>query len=108
MALDLAAAEHACNVVRRQIQEEFPDLSLVFVIYKDDGLGKAFQKKIEEITDHPAGPALLPMLQKAAKIKNPPNRFCGLGRARAKKLLFARNKTIACFFLRLDPAEDAD
>lgn len=100
MVLETAAIEHTCNTVRRQIQEEFPDLTLSFIVYAPGKLAKGVDHKRHEIEAHPAGPAILPLLKKAEADKTP---FV-MAKAKEKKLipLLAREKTLACIFLKED------
>jgi hypothetical protein len=98
MALETAAIEHTCNTVRRQIQEEFPDLTLSFIVYGPGKLTKAIDHKRQELESHPVGPAIIPLLKKANPDKTP---FV-MTSAKEKKLLsfLTREKTLACIFLK--------
>jgi hypothetical protein len=105
MALETSTIEHSCNVVRRQVQEEWPDLALNFIVYHEGKLAKALDQKREEIKAHPAGKILLPLLKEV----DPERSFFIAARAQEKKLLsfMARKKTLACVFFPAD-AEYAD
>ena len=59
MTLDYKIARHVCNVVRRQVQEHFPDLYLYFVVHKENTRADAFQIEKEQIAEHPAGNVIL-------------------------------------------------
>lgn len=108
MGLETAAADHACNVVRRQIQEEFPDLTLLYIVYESGEQQKALEAKYPEIREHPAGEMILSHLQKAAEQDEP--EFSGIAIGSSKKLLkfLAREKTLACFFVNADWLETAE
>ncbi len=107
MALDIASIEHTCNTLRRQIQEEFPDLALNFIVYQPGKLEKSIAHKRNELQEHPAFGALAPLLKKA----DPDREIFVTATAHEKKLLafMARRKTLACVFLKDDGAfEDTD
>ena len=110
MALEISAAEHACNVARRQILQEFPDVTALFIVYKDEQLVKMVNAKRREIVDHPAGGALMPLIEKAAKSPGAKNRFCGMATDKENKFIrfLGRNKTLACFFLCASDLIDAE
>ena len=108
MALETAAADHACNVVRRQIQEEFPDLTLLYIVHEPGEQQKALEARYPEIREHPAGEAFLPHLQRIVEQDGP--EFSGIATGSTKKLLkfLAREKTLACFFVNVDWLETTD
>ncbi len=110
MGLDTAAADHACNVVRRQIQEEFSDLTLLYIVHESGERQKALEARLAELRIHPAGEIFLPRLRHMAEQDG--EEFSGIAIKSGKTLLnpFARNKTLACFFVNADwlaTAEDA-
>jgi hypothetical protein len=67
MGLETAAVDHACNVVRREIQEEFPQLTLLYIVHQDGQRAKALEARRSELLEHPAGEAFLPYLQNRPK-----------------------------------------
>ncbi len=109
MSLDTAAADHACNVIRRQIQEEFPDLTLVYIVHAPDQKARAVEAKQGELLAHPAGEAVIPILKKEAE-KGRNGGVAALGRGREKKILpfLARERMLACFFVNAGEFQNAD
>ncbi len=110
MGLETAAADHACNVVRRQVQEEFPDLTLMFMVHQPGQRQKAFDTKRSEIRQHPAAEAFLPHLKQAIEKGGP--EFSGISIKAERKFLrfMAREKILACFFVdagKLDSTDEA-
>lgn len=63
MPVELKTANHICNVVRRKIQDGFPDLYLYYLIHGEGSRNEAFQREKHNISDHPTGPALVEFLQ---------------------------------------------
>lgn len=55
MSIDLKTARHTCNVIRRQIQNSFPDLHLFFCVHAENRRLEAYQRETEAIKEHPAG-----------------------------------------------------
>ncbi len=109
MGLETAAVEHACNVVRRQIQDEFPDLTLFYLVHTDGQRQKAVEARSVELRQHPAHEAFLPHLaQEAEKPAGP--EFSGISIKAEKKLIsfLAKDKILACFFVDADKLETAD
>lgn len=108
MGLETAAVDHACNVVRREIQEEFPELTLVYVIYHEGQRARGLEARRSELLEHPAGEAFLPYLQKQAEKSG--SEFSGICIKRDKKLLklMARDKILACFFVNAEQLESSD
>lgn len=108
MGLETSAADHACNVVRRQVQEEFPDLTLLYIVHESGERQKALEARYPEIREHPAGEVFLPHLRRVVEQDGP--EFSGIAVGSAKKLLkfFAREKTLACFFVNADWLETVE
>ncbi len=100
MDVDLKATEHACSMVRSQMQEEFPDLDLHFIICNQGELEAALERKRGEIEVHPAGNAVLQELVKA----DPNASTCVIGWARERRFFssLSRQKTLACIIVFLD------
>lgn len=55
MSIDQKTARHICNVVRRQIQNSFPDLHLYFCVHGEDKRREVFTREANVIKEHPAG-----------------------------------------------------
>jgi hypothetical protein len=110
MGLENAAVDHACNVVRRQIQEEFPELTLLFIVHQDGQRAKGLEAKRSELVQHPAGEDFLPHLTRMADKGGP--ELAGISIKKEKKLvaLLAKEKILACFFVnasKLDTSDEA-
>jgi hypothetical protein len=108
MGIETAAADHACNVVRRQIQEEFPELTFLYIVHSPGERQKALEAKNSELTAHPAGEVFLPHLGRLAEQDGP--EFSGIAIKAEKKFIkfLAREKTLACFFVNSDLLENPD
>ncbi len=46
MKLDLAGLDHYANVIRRQVEEEFRDLTLMFILHRSGGRGRAIREAL--------------------------------------------------------------
>ncbi len=107
MALETANADHICSVVRREIQQEFPALTLLYFVHAEGQRGKALEAKRGELLEHPAGAAFLPHLQKMAGSSG--HEFSGIS-IKTEKIAFIliKEKILACFFVNADRLESAD
>lgn len=105
--MDTASLDHIGNVIRRQVLEEFPDLTLIYIVYKTGQQDKALKSKTQEIKNHPAGEVFLPVLEKIAAQDSAPPQLVGLSTEREKKLLsfLAKEQTLACLFINADEFE---
>lgn len=63
MTVDYKTATHICNVVRRQVQNSFPDLYINFIIHKENKRKYAFSVEKENILTHSAGDVVLDHFQ---------------------------------------------
>lgn len=110
MSLDNKAADHACQVVRRQVQEEFPDLTLLFIVHQPGQRPKALDTKRGEIYNHPAGEAFWDALKKDAASSSREDKFSGIAIGKEKKLfgLKTQEKMLACCFVNAANLENPD
>ncbi|MGB4106354.1 MAG: hypothetical protein WBK55_01000 [Alphaproteobacteria bacterium] len=107
MSLETATADHICNVVRREIQQEFPALTLLYIVHADGQRTKALEARRGELLEHPAGAVFLPHLQRMAQNGGP--EFSGISIKIEKKfLILSKEKILACFFVNADRLENAD
>lgn len=67
MGLERAALTHNCNVIRRQVLDEFSDLTLVFVVHGKDGHDRAIAEETGRFSAASAGKEIVAALKKAAK-----------------------------------------
>ncbi len=110
MSIDIAAVNHACSVVKRSVQDEFPNLSVMFFVHKTGERERLMKTKIGEIREHPAGTLFLPKLRNSLTEDREISRFLGLARAKEKKLLpfMGKDKFLAVFFINIDFFQDAE
>jgi hypothetical protein len=110
MPLDTAATERACNIVRRQVLDEYPDLTIQFIIYAGEGLARAIETKRGELMDHPAGEQFFPALKKMTQTGAGTRTFIGLSWDTPKSLLrfFTRRKALGCCVINADHYDDQD
>lgn len=64
MPVDQKSASHICNVIKRQIQEEYPELTLTFILHEDGKRRQAIARAIPRIQDHPAGETIIAYINK--------------------------------------------
>ncbi len=112
MSLEASIIDHICNVVRREIQEEFPKLTLTFIVHKPGEQLEALMAKAVEIKEHPAGTIFYRYLKNALQ-KPPPDKtsyFAGLSIEKEKKFLpfLGKRKALAIFFLNSNSFDDVD
>ncbi len=63
MTIDHNIAKHICNVVRRQVQNAFPDLYLEFILHENDERATVFEKEKTRISELPADSCMVDYIQ---------------------------------------------
>ena len=108
MSLDTPALDHICSVVRRSVQEEIQDLTLLYIAHNTGTRGRALKSKIEDVLEHPAGETLLPLLKKMAEDTEQHSVFAGLAFGEKRTLLGLRKHrlALAVFFINSDEFTD--
>ena len=108
MSLDTAALDHICSVVRRSVQEEIKDLSLLFIVHNTGSRARALKDKTDELMAHPGGEALLPLLKTMVKDPDQSSVFAGLSYGDKKSFggLRKRRVWLAAFFVNSDEFTD--
>jgi hypothetical protein len=110
MSIDLTAVNHACNVVRRSVQEEFTNLSVLFYVHKTGEREKLVKARMSELMQHPAGRYFGKKFRESAEEDREISRFLGVARFREKKLLpfMGKDKFLAVFFINTDFFQDSE
>ena len=110
MPLDTAIIERACNTIRRQVLDEYPDLTVQFIVYGGGGLARAIEAKRGELMDHPAGALFFPFLKKMTQSGKTPYGVCGIAwQSRAAFWrFFSRRSTLVCCLVCADDYDDAN
>lgn len=111
MSLETAALEHACNMVRRQVQEELKDLNLFFIVHAPGDRPKALEMRKAELLEQPGGQNVFGVLNLCAQFKPDGSMFVGFAQATENRFLsfMPRTKTIAGFYMNsADFTEDED
>lgn len=109
MTLDIAATEHECNAVRRHVAEEFPNLTIHFIVYEGGDRAKSLRRKQDEIIEHPAGPFLISALRIEAQ-KTAGHSLPFMAQAREKTLLrfTGQKRMMAACFVDAGPIDTID
>ncbi|MGH1456930.1 MAG: hypothetical protein ACRBDI_09130 [Alphaproteobacteria bacterium] len=110
MTIDYNSAKHACNVLKRQIQNAYPELQIHFLLHEE---GKRYQKYLKEKTQilgHPAGHNLCNHLdqpdQKALLLANRSRYACIAQKRKPGFLGFSKqNSFIGLCLLNTDRSE---
>ncbi|MCK6417513.1 MAG: hypothetical protein L6Q57_01060 [Alphaproteobacteria bacterium] len=107
--LTLAAADHACNVVRRQMADEYPDLHMVFILHDGQRKDQAIARKIPELRMLPGASKLLYALEANKDASLIPPGFIGLRLERSRPwFVLRREQASACALLDYSIMADAD
>ncbi len=69
MIIENTAIEHAFNQLSRDLNEEFPDTSLLFICHQPQEQSKALQAREEDIKEIPGGKALLAALKQRSSLE---------------------------------------
>ncbi len=98
------AIEYALNVVKREIQAEFPDLTCIFMSHPDHKRYLGLRKKQEEILAHPAGARAIEHLKTSLEAPETPSIFTGLYQTVEKRFfsLVKKDVCLALFFINTD------
>ncbi len=98
MNLKRVTVEHSCNVIRRQIEEEYPDLRFFFLIHHEGQEQKALQIKNEEILELDHGELIYELLESTVQ-NNSADGLLGLVECRHSGLLstFKKPDYVALF-----------
>lgn len=64
MSINTVGIEHLCNVVRRNIEEEFKDLKFFILLHKDKEREAAIEKHKKYLVDQPSGRKILELLKR--------------------------------------------
>lgn len=107
--LTLAAADHACNVVRRHLADEYPDLNILFILHDGQRKDQAIARKMSELRTLPgAGKILAALGANKNEVLIPPG-FIGL-RLEQKRpwLFFTREEVVACALLDMSLLPDVE
>ncbi|MCB1783948.1 MAG: hypothetical protein KDI13_08115 [Alphaproteobacteria bacterium] len=81
MPIDRQSATHVCNAIKRQIQEEYPELNLNFILHEEGKRKKAIAAAAPYFQDHPAGNKILRYITKSQDRNIRGNRTCFIGLA---------------------------
>lgn len=112
MPIDSKTAMHICNVIRRQIEPNFPDLSLYFIVHEEDKKHRAIIQETDSLLEHPAGQKVLSYIQnsKDKDITDNQSRFVCIGEHHDPGFLgfFRTRATIALLFLNADRFDTQD
>lgn len=101
MSLETAALDHACQVVRRQVQDEIRDLTLFFIVHGPGERVAALEDRKAELFEHVAGEALYTSLKLCAQFKPDNSMLVGFTSATEETFFsfMARQKTIVAFYM---------
>lgn len=106
MPVNQKSAAHICTVIKRQFQDEYPDLTLAFILHEEGKRKKAIAANAPALQDHPAGHKILNYIDNANNRSIAGNRsvFVGIAEHENKGFLNFRraHKTIAAFFINHD------
>jgi hypothetical protein len=103
MSLDFVALDHNCNVVRREVEEEFRNLSIIFIPHAPDERKKAFEDKRSLILSKAHGKKIYDVISLSHCLENDHTEFMGLVVHNAHNLnIFGKKHYTAIFFINTD------
>ncbi len=107
MTVDTKTASHICNVIRRQIQQRFPDLYIHFIIHGENKRSEAFNKDIAKIKEHLGGQAVINFFKTDIgrnQLYNNRSQFSCIGQHHTHGFLgfFKNNAYFAVGFINID------
>lgn len=100
MSLDFAALDHNCNVIRREIEEEFKNLTILFIPHRPGERLKSLTDKANNILGKSYGQKIYDFILLNNIIDNDKTAFMGLiPNESFLKRLFGRKHYTAVFFI---------
>lgn len=103
MSLDLAELDHNCNVVRRQIEEEFKNFTPLFIVHRSGEREKTLLSKKNHILSKPFGRKVFDTLSMTKNISRDRSEFTGLIVNQSRTIgLFKKKHFTAIFFINAD------
>ena len=103
MSLDLATLDHTCNVVRRQIEDEFKNLTALFIVHNSGERAKTITDKRNTIFAKPNGRKIYDFLGLSDISRRDKSEFMGIIVHNNKFLnLFAKKHYTSVFFINAD------
>lgn len=103
MSLDLAGIDHNCNVVRRQMEEEFRNFSPIFLVHKSGEREKTLIDKRNAIFSKPYGRKIYDYLSMTKEIDQDASIFLGILVNQSKLVGIPLKKQYAAvFFINAD------
>ncbi|MGQ0527273.1 MAG: hypothetical protein ACT4OY_04490 [Alphaproteobacteria bacterium] len=109
-SLELASAHHVCNVIRRQVLDEFPPVTFDFIVCKSGDEADAFKHKQQDFERHPAGAVLLahPKIIFPGASGEPSLPVLAIGREKKLLSFMAREKILLSCFIPIDRFDTVD
>mgnify|MGYP001268285941 FL=1 len=103
MSIDLASIDHNCNVIRRQIEDEFRGLSALFIVHKNNEREKTVIDKRNIILAKPHGQRIYDALLMTKEIHHNESGFLGIiiNQNKIMGMKLKRHHT-AVFFINAD------
>jgi hypothetical protein len=107
MSLEIDKIQHIGNTLRRQIQDEFPELALYFIFYDSETVQKALESKKEEILDNASGAVFYEKIKTLLKDTTEIPEYTGLIQSQNQSIFkfFANNPFIGCLFIDITAHE---
>ncbi len=113
MSANTSSTDHIFNAIRRSLSEEFPELTLIYIICDEGQQSTAFKSKKHEFADHPSAKELIEQIETALDTR-PPEHFGSYFIKHHEKILMGLQKKLSalavCFIntKTLEYFEDAD
>lgn len=106
MSLQIDNVEHACNLIARQIQDVYTDLTLHFIVHTKGQLRESIALSEHEIIRHPAGDTGRMILQRTLETDH--SSFLGMAVASRKTMLgfSSKDSVLALFNINIDDYAD--
>lgn len=103
MSLDFAGLDHNCNVIRRQMEEEFRNLAAVFIVHKTGEREKTIVDKRNLILSKPYGRKLYDILLSTKDVQLDSSKYLGIIVNQHKLFnLYLKKHHTAVFFINAD------
>jgi hypothetical protein len=112
MGIDKKTFTHICNAIRRQVQAQFPDLTLIFIVHEEDGREAAINREARNILSHPAGQNIIDFIRNGSKkaMTDKRTKLIGLSDRYAPGIfgLMSKHQILATFFINSSRFETED
>lgn len=110
MSIETTTIDHICSVIRREVQSEFKDLTLIFITYETGKILQGLGAKRHEIYKHTSGDAMFNHLHDLCKNGYEEDGLAALHQSLKKSLKppFRQRQILGIYFVNIKKFKDPE